>query len=135
VRNKTGPLLHEIVHIYAPNNNRFLAEGLAVYLQTKLGENPGFPNFGEDLSRSAARSLSRVKSLEALNGVRTPNLLSNVIDDETAYIVAGSFVGFLIERYGLPPFRRLYEKENYEQIYGKSLDNLEKEWRLGLQGK
>jgi hypothetical protein len=135
VRNNTGPLLHEIVHIYAPNNNRFLAEGLAVYLQTKLGENPGFPNFGEDLRHSAARSLSRVKSLEALNGVRTPNLLSNVIDDETAYIVAGSFVGFLIERYGLPPFRRLYEKENYEQIYGKSLDNLEKEWRLGLQGK
>src|SRR5215510_43785 len=37
VRDNTGPLLHEIVHIYAPNNNRFLAEGFAVYLHTKLG--------------------------------------------------------------------------------------------------
>ena len=135
VRNNTGPLLHEIVHIYAPNNNRFLAEGLAVYLHTKLGGNPAFPNFGEDLRRSAVRSLSRVKSLEALNGVRTPRPLSSVMDEETAYVVAGSFVGFLIEKHGLPPFRSLYEKGNYEKVYGKSLDDLEKEWRVSLQGK
>jgi hypothetical protein len=135
VRNNTGPLLHEIVHIYAPNNNRFLAEGLAVYLHTKLGGNPAFPNFGEDLRRSAERSLTRVKSLEALNGVRTPRPLSSVMDEETAYVVAGSFVGFLIERHGLPPFRSLYATESYETVYGKSLDDLEKEWRVSLQGK
>jgi hypothetical protein len=135
VRDNTGPLLHEIVHIYAPNNNRFLAEGLAVYLHAKLGGNPAFPNFGEDLRRSAVRSLSGVKSLEALNGVRTPRPLSSIMDEEGAYILAGSFVGFLVERYGLPAFRSLYETENYEKIYGKSLDTLEKEWRLSLQGK
>ena len=101
VRDNTGPLLHEIVHIYAPNNNRFLAEGLAVYLHTKLGGNPAFPNFGEDLRRSAVRSLSEVKSLEALNSVRTPRPLSSIMDEKTAYVLAGSFVGFLIERYGL----------------------------------
>ena len=33
----TTPTLHELVHIEAPNGNRFLAEGLAVYLQTRLG--------------------------------------------------------------------------------------------------
>ena len=135
VRDNTGPLLHEIVHIYAPNNNRFLAEGLAVYLHTKLGGNPAFPNFGEDLRRSAVRSLSEVKSLEALNSVRTPRPLSSIMDEKTAYVLAGSFVGFLIERYGLPPFRSLYETESYEKVYGKSLDMLEKEWRLSLQGK
>jgi hypothetical protein len=135
VRNNTGPLLHEIVHIYAPNNNRFLAEGFAVYLHTKLGGNPAFPNFGEDLRRSAARSLSEVKSLATLNSVRTPVPLSSVMDEKTAYVLAGSFVGFLIERYDLPPFRSLYETESYEKVYGKSVDTLEKEWRLSLQGK
>jgi hypothetical protein len=135
VRDNTGPLLHEIVHIYAPNSNRFLAEGLAVYLHTKLGGNPAFPNFGEDLRRSAVRSLSRVASLEALNGVRTPRPLSSVMDEETAYVVAGSFVGFLIERYGLRQFRSLYETANYEQAYGSSFDTLEKEWRISLQAK
>jgi hypothetical protein len=135
VRNNTSPLLHEIVHIYAPNDNRFLAEGLAVYLHTKLSGNPAFPNFGEDLRRLAARSLPGIKSLEALNGVRTPRPLSTVMDEQNAYVLAGSFVGFLIESYGLPSFRGLYASANYEQIYGKSLDALEKEWRTSIGGK
>lgn len=135
VRDNTGALLHEIVHIYAPSNNRFLAEGLAVYLHTKLAGNPAFPNFGEDLGRLAARGLSGIKSLEPLNGVRTPRPLSTVMHEETAYTLAGSFVGFLIERYGLALFRSLYETENYEMTYTKSLDTLEKEWRISLQGK
>lgn len=133
VRENSAALLHEIVHIYAPNNNRFLAEGLAVYLHGKLAGNPAFPNFGEDLRRLAVRRLSGVKSLERLNSVRTPRPLSTVIEEETAYILAGSFVGFLIERYGLASFRGLYETENYEKIYGKSLEVLQNEWRFSLR--
>jgi hypothetical protein len=132
-RENTGALLHEIVHIYAPNNNRFLAEGLAVYLHATLAGNPAFPNFGEDLRRLAVRSLSGVKSLEALNRVRTPRALGTVMDERTAYILAGSFVGFLLERYGLALFRHLYETERYEQVYEKSFETLETEWRLSLQ--
>ena len=132
VRNNTSALLHEIVHIYAPNDNRFLAEGLAVYLHAKLAGNPAFPNFGEDLRRLAARGLSGLKSLEALNGVRTPRPLSAVMDEKNAYALAGSFVGYLIEKYGLASFRSLYATESYEQVYGKSLDILEQEWRLNL---
>jgi hypothetical protein len=71
--------------------------------------------------------------LEALNGVRTPRPLSTVMDEETAYVLAGSFVGFLIERYDLRLFRNLYDTESYEKVYGKSLDILEKEWRLSIQ--
>jgi hypothetical protein len=131
-QDNTGALLHEIVHIYAPNNNRFLAEGLAVYLHTTLAGNPAFPNFGEDLRHLAVRSLSGVKSLEALNSVRTPHPLSTVVDEKTAYVLAGSFVGFLIERHGLVLFRRLYETESYEEVYRKSFGTLETEWRASL---
>lgn len=46
-----------------------------------------------------------------------------------AYILAGSFVQFLIERYGLPTFQALYETENQMEVYGKSLAALEAEWR------
>lgn len=106
-REDTGALLHEIVHVYAPNSNRFLAEGLAVYLHTTLAGNPAFPNFGEDLRHLAVRSLSGVNSLEAINRVRTPRPLGTVMAEKTAYILARSFVGFLLERYGLARFRRL----------------------------
>ena len=132
-RENTGALLHEIVHIYAPNTNRFLAEGLAVYLHTKLAGNPAFPNFGEDLRRLAIRDLASVESLDALNGVRTPRPLGTVMEEKTAYILAGSFVGFVIERYGLASFRSLHETGNYEQVYGKALGALEKEWHVSLR--
>jgi len=132
----TGPLLHEIVHIYAPNDNRFLAEGLAVYLHDKMGGNPGFPNFGKSLHTLAHGTFSEVTSLEGLNRVRTPLPLSSAgVDEKTAYIVAGSFVGFLIEKYGLAMFRGLYTAGNFKKIYGKSLSVLENEWRSSVQGK
>jgi hypothetical protein len=133
VRDNTGGLLHEIVHIYAPNSNRFLAEGLAVYLHTKLASNPAFRNFGEDLRRLAVRGLSGVESLDALNSVRTPRPLGTVMEEKTAYILAGSFVGFLIKRYGLAPFHSMYETGNYEKVYEKSLRTLEEEWRVSLR--
>jgi len=57
VRDNSGALLHEVVHIYAPNPNRFLAEGLAVYLHTRLAGNRAPPNFGEDLGPAAGRRL------------------------------------------------------------------------------
>ena len=135
VRDHTGALLHEIVHIYAPHDNRFLAEGLAVYLHERLGGNPAFPNEqGGDLRVLARARLSEVRSLDVLNAVRTPTPLSQVADNRTAYIVAGSFVGFLIEQYSLPTFQRLYQTGNYDEAYGKSLQMLEQEWRAGVQG-
>lgn len=133
VRNNDGALLHEIVHIYAPNDNRFLAEGLAVYLHHKLAGNRAFPNFGRPLDSEARDRLSQVASLDELDGVRTPRPLGSVLNEQSAYIIAGSFVGFLIERYGLPDFRKLYDGGGYEAAYGKALSALEKEWRSALR--
>src|SRR5262249_60843888 len=61
-RDNSGALLHEIVHIYAPNRNRFLAEGLAVYLHTRLAGNAALPNWRADLRRAyiLARSFGPV---------------------------------------------------------------------------
>lgn len=132
VRNNNGALLHEIVHIYAPNDNRFLAEGLAVYLHQRLAGNRAFPNFGKPLNAEARGRLAHIESLENLNSVRTPRPLGTVLSEESSYILAGSFVGFLIEKYGLPEFRKLYETGTYEAVYGKSLGALEKEWRSAL---
>ena len=133
VRAQTSGLLHEMVHVYAPSMNRFLAEGLAVYLQQKLGGNAAFPNFGKDLRQLARHNLSGVSSLERLTKVRTPRPLRTVMQEEAAYILAGSFVGFLIENYGLQMFRNLYEGGNYESVYEKNLTVLETEWRSDLR--
>jgi len=136
VRNNDGALLHEIVHIYAPNNNRFLAEGLAVYLPAKIGSNRAFPNFSDNLNVLARRRFPEVNSLENLNTGGTTRPWSTAGDERTtAYILGGAFVGFLIDRNGLPRFKKLYETGDYDKVYGKSLEILEKEWRSALQEK
>jgi hypothetical protein len=133
VKRNSGPLLHEIVHIYAPNDNRFLAEGLAVYLQYKLGGN--LTSFmGENTLDDLVRDrISESDSLQVYNKVRTPRPLGINLQDvdgrKTAYIVGGSFVGYLIEQYGLQKFKDVYESDDYSKIDGKSLEIFEKEWR------
>jgi hypothetical protein len=129
-----GALLHEIVHIYAPHANRFLAEGFAVYLQAKLGGNRSLPNEGEPLAKLARRHLPRPEVMAQLNDVKTPVPLGRVMDDMTAYILAGSFVEFLIEKYELTKFKALYES-SYESAYGKPFGELEQEWRAALTGE
>jgi hypothetical protein len=133
VRNRNGALLHEMVHVYAPHDNRFLAEGLAVYLHQKLAANPAFPNFGKPLHAEAQHRIAAIASLEELNAVRTPKRLGGTLGEETAYLLAGSFVEFLVEQRGLPSFRRLWEDSSYEAAYGKPLAELEKGWRALLQ--
>jgi len=133
VQSQNSALLHEIVHVYAPNGNRFLAEGLAVYLHQKLAGHRAFPNFGRNLDAEARGWLPRLESLERLNDVRTPTPLGSILGEQGAYVLAGSFVGFLIEKYGLPDFRNLYETGAYNTVYARSLQALEQEWRAALQ--
>jgi hypothetical protein len=127
-------IMHEAVHVFFPNGNRFLAEGLAIYLQERIGGNPAFPNFGRPLHNAAidvlrgmapgfangdAASLDAVK-LSMLERIATPSGLrlrvgSRVFQiDETGlahlYPLAGSFTAFLIETRGLERFRALYRR-------------------------
>jgi hypothetical protein len=132
VTGKNGALLHEIAHIYAPHDNRFLAEGLAVYLQAKMGGNTALPNNGEPLARLARRHLPSSEVMAKLNEVHTPVPLGRVMDDMTAYLLAGSFVEWLIESKGLDRFKVLYN-ETYESAYGKPFAELEREWRGQLK--
>ena len=51
--------VHEMIHVYAPNANRFLAEGLAVYGHDLLGGPPAYPNFGKSLDDIAGRAANQ----------------------------------------------------------------------------
>ena len=142
-----APTVHELVHVYAPNQNRLLAEGLAVYLHERLLGNAAFPNFGKPLKVAVKGKASKIR-IAALDGVSTPEPLhtSGVCDEQTCYLVAGSFVNFLVERYGMERFQQLYgmtplkpgERGNgglparFDSLYQRSLEKLEEEWRNWL---
>ena len=61
-------IVHELIHVNAPNQSRFLAEGYAVYVEEKIGNIGAYPTFGnsiEDQMRKIANSaLQSVKLAE-----------------------------------------------------------------------
>lgn len=144
LRGADAASLHELVHIYAPNGNRFLAESLAVYAHEALKGQRSHPNFGRDLHEMARERTGDI-SLTVLDKVPTPNSLGRQAEPVEAYVAGGSFVRFLIERQGLEKFRALYaltpmipgrraagSPERWREIYGGSLEDLEKDWRQFL---
>ena len=177
VARRQAAIVHEQTHVVAPNQNRFLAEGLAVYLQMSLRpKSRVFPNFGTPLDEAVKPYLGRV-SLAQLDAIATPYRLqvdeaategemtqsqngenagkdqgralgvaatevTDTIDAKGAYIMAGSFVTYLIDHHGMNKFRALYAltrlrecdyghgccRERWETVYGVGLDILEREW-------
>jgi hypothetical protein len=132
IAERRAAILHELVHVFFPNGNRFLAEGLAIYLQARIGGNPAFPNFGRPLHDAVldrCREMSsdcpgvatlQAVSLQELDAIPTPNALSLAIGDQffgegprgqaVVYPIAGSFAQFLVETRGIESFRTLYIK-------------------------
>jgi hypothetical protein len=126
-------IAHELTHVYFPNGNRMLAEGLATYLQHKIGKNPAFPDFGLSLHQlvrdftcprgPAPKGLPGI-SLATIDRIATPDIVSFRVGRRhfdlggDAYPVAASFVQFLVENVGadespearMKRFRTLYLK-------------------------
>ena len=145
IEERRAAISHEITHVVAPNQNRFLAEGLAVYAQVVIGTNPAFPNFGRPLHTAALPYINLV-TLSELDAIATPDRLEieDVLDMKGAYLIAGSFVEFLIDTYGMEKFRTLYaltplcpchhdfsgSPRRWKEVYGHDLPALERAWRL-----
>src|SRR5437588_2228301 len=49
VKQGRAAILHELVHVYEPNQVRFLAEGFAVYLEESIGNINVFPTLGSSI--------------------------------------------------------------------------------------
>jgi len=150
-------ITHELTHVLFPNGNRMLAEGLAVYLQQKIGVNAAFPNFGKDLDRAVHDLLPRLGAhgldkidLGRFDAISTPDDLTVTIgedqyDDATTYLIAGSFVQFLIESAsfgGADKFYKLYmqtrlvpmsrnvgDPARWVSFYGQPLDKIGAHWK------
>jgi hypothetical protein len=148
-------IAHELAHVFFPNSNRMLAEGFAVYVQWKIGSSKAYPNFGDDLDNMVTNFACRLRfnnldsiDIEALDKGTTPSVLSLrvgqklYLTDDT-YVVAGSFVKFLIESpLGIDKFHSLYSytplvpferdagaRGRWNEVYGVSLVDLQNKWK------
>lgn len=136
---------HECVHLYASALGMpvsLLTEGLAVAFQTNPMANDLVPRwsgtFVHDLAR-AFRTDGRLVPIDQL--LQSSQFRSQ--DLNVVYPEAGSFIRFLIDAYGLATFKDLYGQvasndlaasvaAKFASVYGKSVGELEVEWRVVL---
>ena len=50
-----------------------------------------------------------------------------------SYMLAGSFVRYVVDTYGIEAFKRVFPIGNFRAAYGKSLSELDKEWETFLE--
>ncbi|MGH2566961.1 MAG: hypothetical protein ACRDGA_01380, partial [Bacteroidota bacterium] len=125
-------LKHELVHVMAAEFgfplfrvglNSGLIEGLATAVERVQGD--------ETLHRAAAQIFSvnirtDMKSLFSLSGFARAH-------PGVGYSLAGSFCRFLIDRYGIRRFKRLYRSGDFRLVYSNEIDILLSEWRRHVE--
>jgi hypothetical protein len=129
--------VHELTHILFHNNwgrqSSFLNEGIAMYAEAE--------SVKSDNSNVVAKKSDQITKNFLENGKLLPieklaELQIGADNDFTqmGYAASGSFVRFLITKYGQKSFLDLWKSESqWKSIYGKELQELEKEWHKWLK--
>jgi hypothetical protein len=129
-------LRHEIAHAVASASgdpifgvalshhvfvNAGLIEGLAVAIDWPGSDSPLTPH-------EAVRAMQALGYEPSIRELFSLQFLS--VSSARGYTTAGSFVRYLLDRYGAGPLRALYSSGgDFEGAYGKPLTQLEAEWK------
>jgi len=121
--------VHENTHSLLRKNSlsfsSFFDEGIARYAEAMAAN--------KELNRKKIIELIGNKKLRPLEEMLSYNIGSDPEETEIGYPASGSFVEFLIEKYGMKIILRL-DKKATDPITKKELVNLENEWLTWLNG-
>jgi hypothetical protein len=121
--------VHENTHTLMRRNwggaDSFLDEGIAKYIEALATD--------ADKNHRDTLAFSRDGALYPLEKMITFDIGSNEEEARVAYPASGSFVGFLVSERGLPAFIEKWEGKCWEEVYGKSLAELERDWIAWLE--
>lgn len=128
-------LVHELTHVIAKPMkknllsipiNPLLAEGLAMYIQGHRGM------YTLDQWAKAIAKFRKTKdkdtTLDMLNGLDA----FYQVPSSHAYLLAGSWTQFLIERYGLSAYKQYYAGQSTQKTFGQSSVELQTQWLAHL---
>ncbi len=134
--NYNSSLRHEIAHCFAgefgwsifrvaDNFNPALIEGAAV---------AGAPEYDMNnihyMASLAYHNGYRIKLENLFEGLNFFGQTSGL-----SYIYAGSFCSYLIDKYGIENFKKLYRNSDFKEIYNQSPDSLESEYFRFISGR
>jgi hypothetical protein len=134
---------HEVVHVYTAIIGRpsdFFNEGIAVSFQTDPARGDFEVRFNGQQVHEACRGYLRAGMLPLpLSRYVTTEGFRGISDQVISYRMAGSFVLYLTERFGLPTVLRFFQTNNrdeslsaigtrVESVFGLSLEDAEAGW-------
>jgi tetratricopeptide (TPR) repeat protein len=125
-------LKHEMAHLLSANFHPILR------MSIKIGLHEGLA-VAADWDEERLTPHQWAKAMQVLGVMPSMKRLMGAIGFWTesasrAYMAAGSFVRFLIERYGIERFKTAFPTGNFEKVYGRKVDDLIFEWRGFLEG-
>ncbi len=148
IHTNTYELVHELTHVLlgyggktTAENGRLTQEGIAVYLQNKIG-NISAPNFGIPIHEVMKYIIDTNNNLPMYKLVK-PDIAHSIFIPATnnpedrslywiAYTQSSSFITYIFEKYGADKFGNIYNHPNLnsqiQKVYGKSLEELEADW-------
>jgi hypothetical protein len=123
---------HELVHILASEFGFPI-----IHASTRMGLNEGLAvavDWDEGLytPHQYASALLREKALENTDQLFTLSGFS-VQSNTYAYIVAGSFCKYLIDRFGIDRFKFAFANGSFVMAFGEHLQSLIKDWQVYLR--
>ncbi len=144
IKDDRYPLVHEMTHSLLGYGNNFdtssgyfTQEGFASYMEQKYGNDKINSHRLTKYFMDSNKLIPIIKLMDMnyASSYFRPNL-TNPIEESIlmalSYNQSNSFVTYLIDTYGIEKFEQIYnEKEldkKIEQVYGKNIDELEKEW-------
>jgi tetratricopeptide (TPR) repeat protein len=128
---------HELAHLFSrsyglPGLNASwsvgLVEGWAVAL-----EPPSIAPSPDDLVRAARGRTGLGHDLTKAVEARLSPFGFWTDRGAVSYTTMGSFVSYLLEAYGAERLKKVYALANFEAVYGRSVEELTKEWAASLE--
>ena len=130
---------HELVHVFSrefglPVINASLSVGLVEGFAVALEPSEGRPTPHEQVLTAALirNGFTDLSVGEQVEGSLSPFGFWTG-RGAVSYTTMGSFVRFLIDRYGMERVKEVYAYSNFSQVYGKSPQALTKEWEAFLK--
>ena len=130
---KRGISAHEVTHIitfnaWGPTDLRMLSEGIAVYMEHVTYDSES-DYTGSQMVVASLATHGDLPSIESLASD------FEQFDTNISYPVSGSFAGYIIRRFGMEKFRKLFTEgrsdhftSDFISVYGVSLSEVENTW-------
>ncbi len=126
-----GTLRHELVHALASQYGRLgfsprigLVEGLAAAFEWGTGDDVT-PHELTAAALADGQDIDVASLMSPFGFWTRPSAV--------AYTATGSFSRYLIDTYGIGPFRDLYRGAAFGSVYGRDVDGLQRDWKAFLR--